>query len=169
MDLVKVQFQVEGLRRSQNLPPRYTSTLDALMSLYRANGVRGLWTGWIPNTQRAALLNMAGKNQITFVFKSRAPHFVDLATYDRTKHFLIDNTRLVDNWITHACASACSGFAAASVSTPTDVVKTRIMHQIQHQHETGGCVEYLFVSKNISTFLAKPSKFIMARSIVYGK
>jgi solute carrier family 25 uncoupling protein 27 len=54
---------------------------------------------WVPNCQRAALLNMA-----------------DLATYDRTKHWILDNTGMKDNWSTHVCASSCSSFAAATVS-----------------------------------------------------
>lgn len=59
-DLVKVQMQMEGLRKRQNLPPRFNSTWHAFVSLYKMNGLRGLWIGWIPNCQRAALLNMAG-------------------------------------------------------------------------------------------------------------
>lgn len=59
-DLIKVQMQMEGLRARQNLPPRFTSTWHALVTLYRLNGFKGLWIGWIPNCQRAALLNMAG-------------------------------------------------------------------------------------------------------------
>lgn len=60
-DLIKVQMQMEGLRKLQNLPPRFKSTWHACKILYRSNGIRGLWIGWIPNCQRAALLNMAGK------------------------------------------------------------------------------------------------------------
>ncbi|TMS36816.1 hypothetical protein L596_003895 [Steinernema carpocapsae] len=59
-DLVKVQMQMEGLRKLQNLPPRFHSTWHAFVTLYRANGFFGLWIGWVPNCQRAALLNMAG-------------------------------------------------------------------------------------------------------------
>uniref|UniRef100_A0A7E4V4L9 Mitochondrial uncoupling protein 4 n=1 Tax=Panagrellus redivivus TaxID=6233 RepID=A0A7E4V4L9_PANRE len=117
-DLVKVQMQMEGLRARQKLPPRFHSTWHAFTSLYKMNGFRGLWIGWIPNCQRAALLNMA-----------------DLATYDRTKHWILRNTNLSDNFLTHGCASACSGFSAAVVSTPADVVKTRIMDQLRHMHD----------------------------------
>ncbi|KAI6235077.1 Cht-1 [Aphelenchoides besseyi] len=120
-DLVKVQMQMEGLRLRQNLPPRYKSTWHAFVSVYCSNGIRGLWMGWVPNCQRAALLNMA-----------------DLATYDRTKHWLLDHTNLVDNWLTHLVASLFSGFAAATVSTPSDVVKTRIMDQIRELHDSDG-------------------------------
>ncbi|CEF60679.1 Mitochondrial uncoupling protein 4 [Strongyloides ratti] len=99
MDLVKVQI----------------STLQASKSLYKSQGFFGLWIGWIPNCQRAALLNMA-----------------DLATYDTVKHWILRNTNLTDNWFTHGIASACSGLAAAIISLPSDVVKTRIMDQIRH-------------------------------------
>ncbi|KAH7710365.1 CBN-UCP-4 protein [Aphelenchoides avenae] len=117
-DLVKVQMQMEGLRKLQNLPPRFRSTWHAFVCVYRQNGFRGLWIGWIPNCQRAALLNMA-----------------DLATYDNAKHWILRNTQWKDGPVTHICASACSGLMAAIVSTPADVVKTRIMDQLRHTHD----------------------------------
>ncbi|GMT06131.1 hypothetical protein PENTCL1PPCAC_28305, partial [Pristionchus entomophagus] len=117
-DLVKVQMQMEGLRKMQNLPPRFTSTWHAFSSLHKQHGFRGLWMGWIPNCQRAALLNMA-----------------DMATYDRVKHLILRDPRMKDDIITHGLASVCSGFAAAIVSTPADVVKTRMMDQLRHIHD----------------------------------
>ncbi|CAJ0575087.1 unnamed protein product, partial [Mesorhabditis spiculigera] len=98
---------------------RYTGTFDAFRAVYRSHGFFGLWMGWVPNCQRAALLNMA-----------------DLATYDRAKHWLLANTGLKDNLWTHAISSACSGLMAAIVSTPADVVKTRMMDQIRHLHDS---------------------------------
>ncbi|KIH51818.1 hypothetical protein ANCDUO_18089 [Ancylostoma duodenale] len=90
-DLVKVQMQMEGLRKLQKLPLRYSGAFDCFISLYRTQGMWsilvsifafstcifypgffGLWLGWIPNCQRAALLNMA-----------------DIATYDFVKHKLL--------------------------------------------------------------------------------
>ncbi|VDL64787.1 unnamed protein product [Nippostrongylus brasiliensis] len=115
-DLVKVQMQMEGLRKLQNLPLRYTGAWHCFVSLYRTQGFFGLWLGWIPNCQRAALLNMA-----------------DIATYDFVKHKLLDDFNLRDNWVTHAFASACAGLSAAVVSLPSDVVKTRMMDQIRHE------------------------------------
>ncbi|CAI2354485.1 unnamed protein product [Caenorhabditis sp. 36 PRJEB53466] len=115
-DLVKVQMQMEGLRRLQKQPLRYSGGIDCFRSLYRTQGFFGLWIGWMPNCQRAALLNMA-----------------DIATYDNVKHGLIDNLEMKDNWLTHAIASSCAGLAAAIVSLPSDVVKTRMMDQIRHE------------------------------------
>lgn len=71
--------------------------------------------------------------------------------------------------MTHACASACSGLAAATVSTPTDVVKTRIMHQIQHQSETGGYVTLIAGCSVYALSLANPSYFTTAPSTVYSR
>uniref|UniRef100_A0AC35U668 Adenosine kinase n=1 Tax=Rhabditophanes sp. KR3021 TaxID=114890 RepID=A0AC35U668_9BILA len=115
MDLVKVQMQMEGLRKLSNLPIRYKSTWQASSSLYRSQGFFGLWMGWVPNCQRAALLNMA-----------------DLATYDTVKHGLLKHTDMKDNWLLHSISSVCSGLSAAIVSVPSDVVKTRMMDQIRH-------------------------------------
>lgn len=131
-DLVKVQMQMEGLRRLQKQPLRYNGAVDCFRSLYKTQGsilqfwqllniiiftgFFGLWIGWMPNCQRAALLNMA-----------------DIATYDNVKHGLIDHFQMKDNWLVHALASSCAGLAAAIVSLPSDVVKTRMMDQIRHE------------------------------------
>ncbi|VDO45815.1 unnamed protein product, partial [Onchocerca flexuosa] len=108
-DLIKVQMQAKRLRKSDNLQPRFRNSCHVFIALYKNNGFTGLWTGWLPNTQRAALLNMA-----------------DLATYDHTKHWLMTKGYL-DNYYTHFIAGLISGMAAVIISTPADVVKTRIM------------------------------------------
>lgn len=60
---------------------------------------------------------------------------LDLATYDNAKHWILRNTQWKDGTMTHVCASACAGLMAAIVSTPADVVKTRIMDQLRHTHD----------------------------------
>ncbi|XP_039604890.1 mitochondrial uncoupling protein 4 isoform X1 [Polypterus senegalus] len=111
-DLVKVQMQMEGKRRLEGKPPRVQGPFHAFVKILSEGGVRGLWAGWVPNVQRAALVNLG-----------------DLTTYDTVKHFLLRNTLLPDNSICHGLASICSGLVAAIVGTPADVVKTRIMNQ----------------------------------------
>ncbi|XP_072044448.1 mitochondrial uncoupling protein 4-like [Amphiura filiformis] len=111
-DLVKVQMQMEGRRILEGKPPRVNSALKTFGQILRTGGVAGLWKGWVPNVQRAALVNMG-----------------DLATYDTAKHLILNNTNLKDNWVTHGIASSLSGLVAASLSTPADVVKTRVMNQ----------------------------------------
>ncbi|XP_033102584.1 mitochondrial uncoupling protein 4-like isoform X2 [Anneissia japonica] len=88
-DLVKVQMQMEGRRVLEGKPPRIKGTFHAFTRILKEGGIRGLWKGWVPNVQRAALVNMG-----------------DLATYDTTKQIILRNTDLTDNWLTHTLASS---------------------------------------------------------------
>jgi len=110
-DLVKVQMQTEGRRALEGMPRRVKGTLHAFKKISAENGILGLWKGWLPNVQRAAIVNLG-----------------DLTTYDSAKHFILRNTSLQDNYVTHSLASICSGLVAASLGTPADVIKTRIMN-----------------------------------------
>ena len=40
---------------------RVLNTSHAFSNIVHKHGVRGLWKGWAPNVQRAALVNMGGK------------------------------------------------------------------------------------------------------------
>ncbi|XP_077527449.1 uncoupling protein 4A [Haemaphysalis longicornis] len=111
-DLVKVQMQTEGRRALMGLPPRVTSTWQALKKIASEGGIRGLWKGGAPNVYRAALVNLG-----------------DLTTYDTGKRLLLQNTNLKDNYFTHSLASGMSGLIAATLGTPADVIRTRVMNQ----------------------------------------
>ncbi|XP_064620598.1 mitochondrial uncoupling protein 4-like isoform X2 [Lineus longissimus] len=111
-DLVKVQMQAEGRRRLEGKKPRVKGPWHAFSKILREGGVRGLWKGWVPNVQRAALVNMG-----------------DLTTYDTAKQFILKHTALVDNSLTHFLSSCCAGLVSATLGTPADVVKTRVMNQ----------------------------------------
>uniref|UniRef100_A0A4W4HTZ5 Mitochondrial uncoupling protein 4 n=2 Tax=Electrophorus electricus TaxID=8005 RepID=A0A4W4HTZ5_ELEEL len=111
-DLVKVQMQMEGKRKLEGQPPRVRGVHHAFIKIASEGGLRALWAGWAPNVQRAALVNLG-----------------DLTTYDSVKHFLLRNATLQDNCLCHGLASTCSGLVAATMGTPADVVKTRIMNQ----------------------------------------
>ncbi|XP_071755559.1 mitochondrial uncoupling protein 4 [Centroberyx gerrardi] len=119
-DLVKVQMQMEGRRRLEGKPPRVHGVYHAFMKIFSEGGIRGLWAGWVPNVQRAALVNLG-----------------DLTTYDTVKHFLLRNTSLQDNSLCHGLASTCSGLVAATMGTPADVIKTRIMNQPRDVNGSG--------------------------------
>nr|XP_006815881.1 PREDICTED: mitochondrial uncoupling protein 4-like [Saccoglossus kowalevskii] len=119
-DLVKVQMQTEGRRRLEGKSPRVKSASNAFKKILQQGGIRGLWKGWVPNVQRAALVNLG-----------------DLTTYDTVKHFVLNNTNLKDSWLVHSMGSGCAGLIAALLSTPADVVKTRIMNQPTDSHGRG--------------------------------
>lgn len=137
-DLVKVHVQMEGKRRLMGLKPRVHGTVDALKQIVKRGGVKGLWKGSIPNVYRAALVNLG-----------------DLTTYDFAKRTIMQKTKLPDCHTVHIMASICAGLGkrllfliaflfrriyrrlifysiylvAATMGTPADVVKTRIMNQ----------------------------------------
>lgn len=110
-DLVKVQMQMEGKRLLEGHTKRYRGTMHAFQIIVKESGMRGLWRGWLPNVQRAALVNLG-----------------DLTTYDTAKHTILRKTGLQDNYVTHMLSSICSGLVAATLGTPADVIKTRIMN-----------------------------------------
>ena len=111
-DLIKVRMQMDGRRRLQGLPSRVSSMRAALLEATRAGGVRSLWKGAWPNVQRAALVNLG-----------------DLTTYDQTKTALVAGGWSSSSWLTHGLASLCAGLAAATLGTPADVIKARVMNQ----------------------------------------
>lgn len=39
---------------------RVRNTAHAVRQIVKAGGIKGLWRGWVPNVQRAALVNMGG-------------------------------------------------------------------------------------------------------------
>ncbi|XP_031202364.1 mitochondrial uncoupling protein 4 isoform X1 [Mastomys coucha] len=119
-DLVKVQMQMEGKRRLEGKPLRFRGVHHAFAKILAEGGIRGLWAGWIPNIQRAALVNMG-----------------DLTTYDTVKHYLVLNTPLEDNISTHGLSSLCSGLVASILGTPADVIKSRIMNQPRDKQGRG--------------------------------
>ena len=52
-----------------------------------------------------------------------------LATYDHIKHSLINYKILEDGYPCHFVSSVCAGVCIAIVTSPVDVVKTRLMSQ----------------------------------------
>lgn len=51
-----------------------------------------------------------------------------LATYDHTKHYLIDNGLAKEGLVAHFASAMIAGVAVAVVTSPVDVIKTRVMN-----------------------------------------
>jgi len=115
-DLVKVRMQMEGQRLLQGQKPK--TMVQVLSEVVKGGGgVRGLWKGCVPNVQRAALVNLG-----------------DLTGYDQAKKMLTSPSNYglglsPESKVTHALASIVSGLVAATMGTPADVIKTRVMNQ----------------------------------------
>lgn len=115
LDLVKVRMQ--GASRGTQ---RYASVFSALMEISREGGsLRGLWRGTMPTVQRATLLTA-----------SQVP------AYDHVKHFIVDNGHAKEGYLCHFICSMIAGVVAAAVTSPVDLVKSRVMVQ-PINHVTG--------------------------------
>ena len=111
-DLVKVRLQMEGRRRAAGLAARQDTMVGVATAVVKEGGLLALWAGAVPNVQRAALVNLG-----------------DLATYDQAKSHLVAAGWPADSAVTHFLSSLAAGLAAATMGTPADVVKARVMNQ----------------------------------------
>ncbi|XP_019627253.1 PREDICTED: mitochondrial substrate carrier family protein ucpB-like [Branchiostoma belcheri] len=110
-DLVKVRLQAEK-RLPPGVQPRYRSTFHAFSEIWHTEGLRGLYRGIGPTVKRAAILTAS-----------------QIPSYDHTKHAIL-NAGLMEEGFPLFCVSAMvAGFITAFVTSPVDVIKTRIMNQ----------------------------------------
>ncbi|ROW04279.1 hypothetical protein VSDG_00795 [Cytospora chrysosperma] len=90
----------------------YNHALHGIAAMARDEGPASWFRGVLPNGLRAAAMTAS-----------------QLASYDIFKRLLIAHTPMADNLATHFTASFLAGVVAATVTSPVDVVKTRIMSQ----------------------------------------
>lgn len=124
-DVVKVRFQA----RNQHFQGT-ANVSDAFLSIYRNEGIKGLWRGVFPTTQRAAVI--CG---------------VKLPVYDAAKKILLTNNIVADGAALHFAASFIAGLTGSIVSNPIDVVKTRLMNQCNNiRPQPGGAIPIIYTS-----------------------
>lgn len=92
---------------------------DVVSRVWEKDGLLGFWAGVRPNVTRTFLVNAA-----------------ELGTYDEAKTRL--SPILGNGLLVHVGASGCAGFVSACVSTPADVVKTRLMNSAGGEQQYRG-------------------------------
>ncbi|KIW89305.1 uncharacterized protein Z519_10158 [Cladophialophora bantiana CBS 173.52] len=109
----------------------YKHAVDGMVRMAREEGLRGWFRGWVPNSSRAAVQTAS-----------------QLASYDVAKRLLRQYTPLGDDTLpTQLTASFLAGITAATVTSPIDVIKTRVMSATGKQQQ--GIVEIIkTVSRN---------------------
>jgi len=109
-DLTMVRMQADG-----RLPPdqrrNYKNVFDGLFRTVKEEGVLNLWRGCTPTVYRAMLVT-AGQ----------------VSCYDQIKQTLLSTGYFENGIITHFTASLAAGFIATVMTSPVDVIKTRIMN-----------------------------------------
>ncbi|KXH61388.1 hypothetical protein CSAL01_05221 [Colletotrichum salicis] len=88
----------------------YSHALEGMLRMAREEGIMSWFRGVLPNSMRAAAMTAS-----------------QLASYDTFKGMLIRHTPMGDNLTTHFTASFLAGAVAATVTSPIDVIKTRVM------------------------------------------
>lgn len=109
-DLALIRMQSDGLK-PKAMRANYSSVIDALGRIAKAEGLGALWAGAYPTVVRAMALN-----------------FGQLATFSEAKMQLKVNTNLPTQ-VQTLTASAIAGFFASFFSLPFDFVKTRLQKQ----------------------------------------
>ncbi|KAJ2893582.1 uncharacterized protein MKZ38_008431 [Zalerion maritima] len=109
-DIVNVRMQGDAA-----LPPErrrnYKHAIDGMLRMTREEGGLISWfRGVGPNSVRAAIMTAS-----------------QLASYDVFKKMILGWTPLGDGLTTHFSASFLAGVVAATVTSPVDVIKTRVM------------------------------------------
>ena len=92
--------------------PRYHSTFAAFRSIAANEGIKGLWRGVGATVKRAAVVTGT-----------------QIPSYDHFKHSLLNYGVMSEGMPLHMVSSMGAGLAVALVSSPVDVVKTRVMNQ----------------------------------------
>ena len=123
-DVVKVRLQADGRLKALGQPPRYAGTFDALARIPREEGVRGFYRGLGPSIGRAAVINGCG-----------------IASYDQTKVVVLQLTGRDKGLVPQVIGSLVSGLVSAIVSTPFDVIKTRMMNQAEGKRLYSGPID----------------------------
>ncbi|KAK0639355.1 mitochondrial carrier domain-containing protein [Cercophora newfieldiana] len=109
----------------------YAHAIDGLVRMTREEGFASWFRGVVPNSMRAAAMT-AGQ----------------LASYDVVKRTLIRLTPMEDNMATHFTASFLAGVAAATITSPIDVIKTRIMSS-QSSHSLPKVLGELYAAEGL--------------------
>ncbi|KAI8868154.1 solute carrier family 25, member 30-like protein, partial [Ramicandelaber brevisporus] len=92
--------------------PRYPKVFKGLADIYRNEGVvNGIYKGVWPTTFRAMILTAS-----------------QLATYDTTKHKLIDSGLFTEGYLVQFVASIAAGLACSLTTSPIDSIRSRYMN-----------------------------------------
>lgn len=124
-EVAKVRFQADGSRFGSN------KALDAYMSIFKNEGLRGLWKGAFANMARLSTVNAS-----------------ELVVYDMVKGFFLRNKLMADNFPLHFVSAFGAGFATTVVASPVDVVKTRYMNSPPNTYKSAIHCAYMLLKHN---------------------
>eukprot|EP00743_Colponemidia_sp_Colp-15_P008093 GILK01008769.1.p1 GENE.GILK01008769.1~~GILK01008769.1.p1 ORF type:complete len:301 (-),score=28.55 GILK01008769.1:41-907(-) len=144
---VRVPFEVVKQRLQAGM---HRSSLDAIRTIVKDRGFRGLYAGYSSTVLR----------EIPF-------DAIEFALYEHLKSSwkAHKQKRQLETWESSVCGSIAGGVAAA-VTTPLDVIKTRLMTQSYSSPAGSSIVLYTGVRNALSRILAEEGASALFRGIV---
>jgi len=134
-DVTLVRMQADG-RLPVDKRRHYKHAIDGLFRIVREEGFFTMWKGCLPNVYRAMFMT-AGQ----------------LASYDQAKMLLLATKIFKDDPITHFTASTLAGIIAAVITSPLDVVKSRVMNAEKGYYRSSlDCAMRTFKSEGLFAF-----------------
>ena len=118
---IRLQAQQQHLQQPQYTscssaappsPRQYKGVIDATKRIWIEEGGRAFFKGLTPSLGRAACM-----------------YGTSIATYDTVKATILIPCLGHEDVLVHVLSSLCSGFVAAVISCPFDVIKTRLIDQ----------------------------------------
>lgn len=122
VDVVKIRLMVNSTA--------YSSLISGVFHVYKQEGIYGLYKGLVPSTLR-------GNYNVAYYLILQYYYFLlhfdvaafiavgELATYDHSKTILKKYVGMQEGSYLHTTASLITGFVAATVAAPFDLIKTR--------------------------------------------
>jgi len=140
-DLVKIRIQAEG-RLKPGEVTQYPSTFGTFKEIVAKEGIIGLYRGVGPTVLRASILTAA-----------------QIPSYDHTKNTIIHKNLMQEGLPLHMLSSFIAGFVTVVVTSPVDVIKTRIMHEntvhcnkLQYSSSSTQCFKQIFLTEGLLGF-----------------
>jgi len=134
-DVVMVRMQADG-KLPIDQRRNYKHAFDGLARIVSGEGIATLWKASGPNMQRAMFMT-AGQ----------------LASYDQAKQLLLQTGYFKDDMITYLIGSFFAAFVAAAITSPLDVVKTKMMNMRNQEYSSNlDCYTKTFNGGGIRAF-----------------
>ncbi|OZJ04927.1 hypothetical protein BZG36_02652 [Bifiguratus adelaidae] len=118
-DVVNIRMQNDG-KLPKELRRNYKNAFEGLYRIFRTEGVSALFRGLGPQINKCILMNAA-----------------QLTSYDAAKVALLKTPYFKDNVYTHFASSFFAAFVATTVTSPIDVIKTRVQNSAKTGDKRG--------------------------------
>lgn len=132
-DVVKIRMQAELIKPGEK--SRYNGVMHAYKTVFREEGIAGLYKGTAPNIARNCIINVG-----------------ETVVYDSAKDGLIASGYFVDGIPCHFTAAVIAGFCATLLASPVDVIKTRFMNSPKGRYR--GAMQCALETRRNEGFLA---------------